>query len=80
MGGPGTDCEEQRYVFHCKDMDQIVVGVPNMEKAIQVAKEFAEQVETLEFCGYFGKEGRDAKIATVLGNKYRVGAVKFVDD
>jgi hypothetical protein len=80
MGGTGTNSEKERCFVHCPELEQIVIGVPNVKKAIEVAKEFAEKVEAIELCGYFGKEGRDAEVAKALGNKFRVGAVKYVTD
>jgi len=76
MGGSGTKDKETRCVLRCPEIEQIVVGVPSMEKAIDVAKEFAEKVESIELCGYFGEE-RTAEVAKALGGKYRVGAVKY---
>lgn len=79
MGGPGTNEQETRTVFHCPLGDQIIVGVPSMDKAVEVAKEFAEQVESIELCGYFSQEGRAVDVAKALGSKYRVGATKYVE-
>ena len=79
MGGPGTNEKETRSVFHCPQCDQIVVGVPSMDKAVEVAKEFADKVESIELCGYFGREERDVEVSKALGGKYRVGATKYVE-
>ena len=79
MGGSGTKDKETRCVLRCPEIEQIVVGVPSMEKAIDVAKEFAEKVESIELCGYFSREGRAVDVAKALGGKYRVGATKYVE-
>lgn len=76
MGGPGTKDIETRCVLHCPKIEQIVVGVPSMEKAIDVAKEFAGKVESIELCGYFG-ESRAAEVSKALGGKCKVGSVKY---
>lgn len=77
MGGPGTDSEKTRCVFHCQKYDQIVVGVSSIENAIEVGEEFAKQgVESVELCAYFNKEKKDT-VEKGLKGKIRVGAVRF---
>ena len=39
MGGAGANSGKERCIVHCPELDQIVIGVPDMKKAIEVAKE-----------------------------------------
>jgi hypothetical protein len=77
IGEQGTNSSEEQCTFHFSNHDQIVIGVPNVQAAIQVANEFADKVDSIEFCGYFGRGDRDLEIKKALGDKVRVGIVKF---
>jgi len=75
---PDADPNEHRVVISTPSvLELIVVGVKNYSQAVQVSKELVEQgVSAIELCAGFGQKGV-AKIAEAVGDKAKVGVVRF---
>ncbi|MBE0477896.1 hypothetical protein IBX65_02095 [Candidatus Aerophobetes bacterium] len=56
----------------------VVIGVKDYKQAVEVSKKLVEQegVGVIELCAGFGHVGT-AEVAKAVGNKVRVGVVRF---
>jgi hypothetical protein len=74
---PDADPAKHRAVISTEFAELTVVLVPNMQQAIEKAKQLAEEgCVVLELCGGFG-HSMTGKIAEAVKGKMPVGAVRF---
>lgn len=74
---PDADPEKHRCTLETGLVEMIVQIVPTMDKAVEVARQMADQgVNPIELCGGFGNS-MTGKIAEAVKGKAFVGAVRF---
>ena len=74
---PDADPEKHRCTLETGLVEMIVQIVPNMDKAIEMAKQLADQgCSVIELCGGFG-HSMTGKIADAVRGKAAVGSVRF---
>ena len=74
---PDADPVKHRAVVATDFVELMVVLVPNMQQALEKAKQLAEEgCSALELCGGFG-HSMTGKIAESVKGKMPVGAVRF---
>ena len=74
---PDADPEKHHCTLETGLVEMIVQIVPNMDKAIEMAKQLADQgCSVIELCGGFG-HSMTGKIADAVRGKAAVGSVRF---
>ncbi len=74
---PDADSAQHRSQVITEGVELTVVGARNYADAITVATELSNDgITSIELCGGFGIAGT-AQIASAVGNKAAVGAVRF---
>ena len=74
---PDAEPDQHRCTLESGLVKMIVQMVPTMDKAVEVAKQMADEgVNPIELCGGFGNS-MTGKIAEAVKGKAFVGAVRF---
>lgn len=74
---PGANPAEHRSLVRTPEVELTTIGASSYEQAEKAVQSLLDQgIQAIELCGGFGTSGT-ARIATVVGSRAAVGAVRF---